>query len=231
MPRLVDRIRAAAFDLDGTLVDSAPDLAAAANSMLRELGHEALSQRRIESMIGDGIDHLVARALAERLKSPPTSDLLATAGASFRHHYGQRVFAQGRVYSGVVEGLRALAGRGIALFVVTNKASVFTRPLVAAAGLGDTFRLLLCADRPGDRKPSPNLLNAVRASIDARPDELLYVGDSLVDVETARAAGCPVALVDYGYNRGRPLDEESADWLIGSLAEIVALPDRRAIAC
>jgi phosphoglycolate phosphatase len=231
MPRLVERIRAAAFDLDGTLVDSAPDLAAAANAMLRDLGHKALPQRRIESMIGHGIDHLVARALAGRLDSPPTSDQLATAGASFRRHYGQQVFARGRVYSGVVEGLRALAGRGIALFVVTNKASLFTRPLVAAAGLGDAFRLVLCADRPVDRKPSPNLLNRVRAHVDARPEELLYVGDSFVDVETARAAGCPIALVDYGYNGGRSLDEEDADWLIGSLAEIVALPDRGAVTC
>lgn len=229
MPRLVDRIRAVAFDLDGTLVDSAPDLTAAANAMLAGMGHAALPQTRIESMIGEGVDRLVGRALAAAAGSPVADDVLADAIRAFRIHYARHLFERGRLYAGVLDGLQALAARGVALCVVTNKAAAFARPLLGAAGLADMFRLVLCAERPEDRKPSPNLLIAASAQLGVRPDELLYVGDSRIDEATARAAGCPFALVDYGYDGGRP--SGSADYSISKFAEILALADRRSVMC
>ena len=224
MGRLVDHVRAAAFDLDGTLVDTAPDLAAAANAMLDDLGYAKLPQDRIETMIGAGVDRLVERALAESTGAPPSDAMLATATHRAREHYAEHLFEKSRVYPGVIEGLRALAASGIGLCVVTNKPSTFTRPLLAAAGLANLFAVVLCADRPEDRKPSPKLPNAALAHFGVRPDEMIYIGDSFVDVAVARAARCPVALVDYGYNEGRPAAEAKPDWLIRSVADVVALP-------
>jgi len=228
MTRLVDRLRAAAFDLDGTLVDSAPDLATAVDAMLEDLGFASLRRERIQSMIGDGIERLVARALAEAAGTPVDGDALARATSAFRFHYARHLFERSKVYPGVVDGLLALGTRGIALCVVTNKASAFTRPLLRAAGLVDMFQLVLCADEPAQRKPSPSLLIAARTGLEAGPDEVLYVGDSRIDVAAARAAGCPVACVDYGYD---PCAADEADYSIGSLADIVALPDRRSVMC
>jgi phosphoglycolate phosphatase len=223
--RLVDRIRAAAFDLDGTLIDTAPDLAAAANAMLSELGYAPLPEARIAPMIGDGIDRLVARALAAAGASMEAS---VRAMAGFRAHYARHLFERGRVYPGVREGLIGLGTSGIALCVVTNKASEFTRPLLRAAGLLDMFQLVLCADRPEQRKPSPHLLLAACTGLEVRADELVYVGDSRIDAAAARAAGCAIARVQYGYDDAA---RDDADYAIGSLADLVALAHRRSVTC
>jgi len=222
--RLVDGIRAIAFDLDGTLVDSAPDLAAAANAMLATLGYASLPERRIALAIGDGVERLVAAVLAESEGHEPKPAALATATEVFRRHYAERLFDRSRVYPGVVDGLRTLAGRGLGLCCVTNKASAFAEPLLEAAGLARFFAFACCADRAEQRKPAPDLLLAACERLDARPGELLYVGDSRTDIATARAARCRVAVVDYGYNRGQPLADASPDWIVGSIADIAELP-------
>ena len=228
MKRLVERIRAAAFDLDGTLVDTAPDLAVAANAMLQELAYAPLREARIASMIGDGIDRLVARVLAAAGGTAADGEALARATSAFRAHYARHLFERSRLYPGVLDGLIALGTRGIALCVVTNKASAFTRPLLRAAGLLDMFQLVLCADRPEQRKPSPHLLIAARTGLEVGADELVYVGDSRIDVAAARAAGCPVARVEYGYDA---VAGDDADYSIGSIADLVTLPDRRSVTC
>ena len=224
MKRLVDRIRAAAFDLDGTLVDTAPDLARAANAMLAELGCQPLEASCIVPMIGDGIERLVARVL---VAAGTGQEAPVRAAAAFRAHYARHLFERSRIYAGVRDGLLALGTRGIALCVVTNKASTFTRPLLRAAGLLDMFQLVLCADRPEQRKPSPSLLLAACTGLEVRGDELLYVGDSKIDVAAARAAGCRVARVDYGYDGVA----DDADYSIGSIADIATLPERRSVTC
>ena len=224
MPKLVEHIRAVAFDLDGTLVDSAPDLASAANTMLKLLGHAPLAERRIQALIGDGIDRLVEGVLLEsigRVASPAT---LADARSRFRQFYAEHLFDHGRVYPGVMEGLRALGDAGMRLCCVTNKHSAFTLPLLAAAGLTGFFAFALCADRAEERKPKPDLLLAASARFQVVPEELLCVGDSRADIVAARAAHCPVAAVAYGYNQGRSLATEHPDWIIGSITELVALP-------
>ncbi len=224
MPRLVERIHAAAFDLDGTLVDSAPDLAAAANAMLETLGYMPLPERRFARLIGDGIDRLIDGVLAESAGHTAKPAEFATAAGLFRRRYGERLFDRSRVYPGVVEGLRALGALGIKLCCVTNKHSTFTLPLLDAAGLAGLFAFALCADRAEERKPAPDLLIAACKRLGVEPDELLYVGDSIADIAAARAARCPVAVVDYGYNQGRSLADEDPDWIIGSIADLVALP-------
>ena len=224
MPELVERIRAAAFDLDGTLVDSAADLAAAVNAMLEALGLATLPQRDIESLIGDGVERLITGALAESAGCAPSLATLAAAAELFRQSYADGLFERSRVYPGVDEALRSLECLGIKLCCITNKRSEFTLPLLAAAGLANRFALVLCADRVEQRKPAPELLIAACKHFGVPPHELVYVGDSRVDIAAARAAHCPVAVVDYGYSRGVSLADDDPDWVIGSVAELLALP-------
>jgi phosphoglycolate phosphatase len=224
MPKLIERIRAAAFDLDGTLVDSAPDLALAANTMLENLGYAPLATRRIEALIGDGIDRLVEGVLIESIDRVAGPAVLAAASSRFRQLYAERLFVRSRVYPGVMAGLRSLRDAGMPACCVTNKHSAFTIPLLDAAGLTSYFAFALCADRAEERKPKPDLLLAASTRIHVAPEEMLYVGDSAADIAAARAAGCPVASVDYGYTDPRRLAEERPDWIIGSITELVALP-------
>jgi len=219
---LVDRARAVAFDLDGTLVDSAPDLALAANAMLSALGHPALGEERVAAAVGDGVDTLVVRALTESTGAAPDAPSLERAATLFRELYARRLFDAGRVYPGVTEGLEGLAGRGLPLGCITNKASRFTSPLLGQAGLAKWLAFVECADSPEQRKPAPYLLLKAAADLGIAPRELLFVGDSALDVAAARAAGCPVVLVGYGYNRGRPASEAGADAVIASIAELAA---------
>ena len=216
---------AVAFDLDGTLVDSLPDLAAAANATLAALGRPALPEDAIAAMVGDGIDTLVERALAATGATPSTATTLAVARTLFRQQYAACLFNASRVYPGVSEGLRALSDRGLPLACITNKASAFTLPLLDAAGLASSFALTLCADRADQKKPRPDLLLDACARFAIAPAALLYVGDGTADLGAARAAGCPMAAVDYGY--GDPMQLAAADWRIGSLTDIAALRDNR----
>ena len=225
MQKLIERVRGAAFDLDGTLVDSAPDIADAANAMLNLLGYPLLAERRITAMIGGGVDRLIERALAESTGAAPRAAVLRTAGDAFRRHYATRLFQRSRVYPGVLEALETLAQSGLRLCCVTNKASVFALPLLDAAGLSKFFSFVLCADSPENRKPDPALLLETCRRFEVQPEELLCVGDSAADVAAARAAGCPIAAVSYGYNGERPVALEQPDWIVGRLTEIAELPD------
>ena len=223
-------IRAAAFDLDGTLADTAPDLALAANAMLATLGQPPLPERRIALLIGEGIDRLIEGVLVASGGRQPAPAVLATATELFTRRYAERVFDRSRVYPGAVEGLRTLNGLGIRLCCVTNKHSRFTVPLLDGAGLAGYFAFTLCADRADERKPAPALLLAACERLAVEPDELLYVGDSRVDIAAARAARCPVAIVDYGYHHGASLADGNPDWIIGSIVDVVALPATRLLA-
>jgi len=223
MPKLVDEIRVAAFDLDGTLVDTVPDLAAAGNALLATMQCAPLPQHRVAAMVGDGIDALVAHLLAERDATPVEPAALRAASEHFRRLYRERLFEASRVYPGVVEGLRALDALDIALCCVTNKHSVFTQPLLDAAGLSGFFAAAFCADQPARRKPAPDLLLDACRRFGARSGDLLYVGDSRLDIAAARAAHCRVAVVDYGYSHVPSLADANPDWIIGSIAEVVEL--------
>jgi len=223
MPSLLERVRAIAFDLDGTLVDTAPDLALAANTMLESLGYPPLAKRQIEALIGDGIDKLVEGVLTESIDRIAGPAMVGAARAQFRQLYAARLFERGRVYPAVITTLEALAGRGIQLCCVTNKHSAFTLPLLDAAGLTPFLAFAICADHADERKPKPDLLLAASARLGIAPSEMLYVGDSPADIAAARAAGCPVAAVDYGYTDRARLAEAGPHWIIGSIAELVAL--------
>ena len=214
-------IRAVAFDLDGTLIDTAPDLGAAANEMLRILGRPPLQQSLIPGLIGAGISEFVERVLAESCDGMPlTPSLRAGAEALFRKLYGQHLFDRSYVYPGVRHTLQWLTSAGRSLVCITNKEGRFAARLLDAAGLLQFFPYILCADLAEDRKPSPNLLFEACARLGIKPHELLYVGDSRADIIAAHAAGCRVTVVTYGYQDARSLDELNPDGLIDNLAEV-----------
>ncbi|MGE5168910.1 MAG: HAD-IA family hydrolase [Rudaea sp.] len=230
MPPLAERFRAIAFDLDGTLVDTAPDLAAAANAMLERLGYARLPASDIAALIGHGIDRLVGDALARSTGSRVEPAALSHAAMLFRDYYGERLFVESRVYPGVIDALDALAARDVLTCCITNKPSAFALRLLDAAGLSGRLLFTLCADRPEERKPAPHLIFAACERLAVTPRELLYVGDSRNDIEAARAAGCAVALVDYGYHHGTRLGDLDPDAVVGSLAQLLVTPATRALA-
>jgi len=224
MPKLTERIRAAAFDLDGTLIDNMGDLAAAVNLMLGMLGANELPEPRVRALVGHGVEQLVLRALTESLGNGPTHSAQRSAAlALFRRLYGQRLFKHSKVYPGVVQALRSLADAGIALCCITNKDSMFSEPLLQEAGLGGFFAFTLCADRAEDRKPSPNMLLSACSRLGIAPAEMLYVGDTSIDIAAARAAGCPVIAVSYGYGKDHSTTGAKADGFVDRLSDLVAM--------
>jgi phosphoglycolate phosphatase len=226
MQKLTERIRAVAFDLDGTLIDTMGDLAAAVNLMLSMLGAKELPQLRVRALVGNGVDQLVMRALNESVGSSATHAARRSAAlALFRRLYGQGLFKHSKVYPGVAQALRSLAEAGISLCCITNKDSVFAEPLLKQAALSEFLSFTLCADRAEDRKPSPNMLLAACSRFGIAPAEMLYVGDSSMDIAAARAAGSPVIAVSYGYGKDHAAGagEVQADGCVDDLTELVAL--------
>ena len=222
MAGLLAGVRAVAFDLDGTLVDSAPDIAAAANAMLEALGMQPVPEASVALAIGDGIDMLVVRTMTESNGRLPAQDRIDAGIKRFRVEYARRGWIASRIYPGVLEALDALRSRGLPLVCVTNKASQFTAEVLERSGLAPRFAFACCADTFERRKPRPDLLHEACARLAIAPRELLFIGDSELDVAAARAAGCPVAVVDYGYRQGKPVEALGADAIIGSLLQIGA---------
>lgn len=222
MPKHLERIRAAAFDLDGTLIDTMADLASAVNLTLTMLDAPVLPEARIRSFVGSGIDQLVMRALSDSLGTrPPHEAQRSAALALFRRHYALGLFKRGAVFPGVVQTLESLAQKGVALCCITNKERAFTLPLLQQAGLARFFAFTLCADRPEERKPSPTMLLAACSRFGVTPAEMVYVGDSRIDIEAARAAGCPVVTVGYGYDADREATATQADRSIVSMTDLL----------
>jgi phosphoglycolate phosphatase len=222
----MESIEAVAFDLDGTLVDTAPDLGAAANMMLVMLGARPLPDDQFPPLIGAGIDALVMRVLARRGVTSSCT-LHAMAGELFRNLYGQRVFERSAIYPGVLMTLHRLRADGRPLYCVTNKERRFALPLLEAAGLNGFFASVYCADRPEDRKPSASLLRAACAHAGVEAERMLLVGDSHADISAAHNAGCRVVAVNYGYHHGQPLAQLLPDGIVGNVKEILELDVRR----
>ncbi|MEQ8515773.1 MAG: HAD-IIIA family hydrolase [Chromatocurvus sp.] len=198
-------LEAIAVDLDGTLVDSLPDLARAANHTLSRRGLSPLHEDEVRGMIGDGIDTLLYRCLQRSLGRDPERRELEEAIPVMRGHYADHVFEHSCIYPGVLEALADWQGRGIRLACVTNKASVLTRPLLQGAGLQAFFESVQCADYSAERKPAPTMLLRLLAEFAIDPTRCAMIGDSTHDIGAARAAGMIAVGVDYGY--GNPHGE------------------------
>lgn len=217
------KIKAVVIDLDGTLLDTAPDLAHAAELMMAELDMPSVPLAVIKTYIGNGVSRLVKRVLTGSMDAEPDAALFERAYPMYQKHYGAHVSLHSRPFPGVVEGLQALRAMGVHVACITNKAEAFTIPLLRDTGLLDYFELVLSGDTLPKRKPDPLPLLHACKHFGVEPGELLLIGDSLNDTQAARAAGSPVFCVPYGYNRGRPVDELDQDAVVASLLEAAKL--------
>ncbi len=210
-------IRAVLIDLDGTLLDTVPDLADAANAMLAELGRLTLPADTIRDFVGKGIPNLVGRCLGYPGESaaPDAQEALA----AFKRHYAAANGRKTRIYPGVVEGLRAMRAAGLKTACVTNKAGAFTEQLLAASGLAPLLDLTVSGDTLAEKKPHPLPFLHLCERFGIAPAEALVVGDSRNDVAGARAAGCPVFCVPYGYSEGEDVRDLGADAIVATLEE------------
>ena len=207
-------IRSITIDLDGTLLDTVPDLAAAANAMLRELGRPELPIETIAAFIGRGIPKLVARCLPDL-----DDDAVDQAQAVFRRHYAVENGRRSRLFPSVLEGLQAFRAAGLPMAVITNKAAAFTEPLLVATQLNSWFEFAVSGDTLAHKKPHPAQLLHACERMGTVPAENLHIGDSHHDAVAARAAGCPVFIVPYGYNEGEDVQGIDCDAIVASLAE------------
>ena len=220
-PRLA--VRALLIDLDGTLLESGPDLARAMNRTLAEQGLAELHLPQVVSFIGRGLGHLLSQSLCVALGRAPTQTEIDALLPRFEAHYEDLLAFDSPPYPGVVDGLGALRDAGFALACVTNKHQRFTLPLLDKTGLARFFDLVVSGDTCARKKPHPDMLLHAFDHFAVTPAEALMIGDSSNDVEAARAAGCPVWCLPYGYNEGGPGVPLAADRVIDSLAELSGL--------
>ena len=213
------------LDLDGTLINSAPEIASAINLMLADLNRSALPAKQVEGYIGEGAAVLIKRCLnsqldMSRLNDEPDAALFAQAEKLFFAHYANNV-TDSKPYDGVVEGLQALRDKGLKLACVTNKPEKFTLPLLQKSGLAEFFEMVVSGDSLPKKKPDPMQLQHICAKLDVHTFEAMLVGDSETDIAAAHAAGCFIVTVPYGYNQGRPIDEATVDAMVADLTELV----------
>lgn len=212
--------RGVAFDLDGTLVDSAPGLADAVDMALRDVNLPAAGIERISTWIGNGADIMVERAVrwAEGDMSP---EFLQKVRDKFDHYYADTAASGSRLYPQVKETLAALATLGLPLGLVTNKPTPFIAPLLESLGIGNYFTLVLGGDDVVAKKPHPAPLYLMLGTLGLRASELVFVGDSRNDIQAAQAAGCPCVGMTYGYNYGETIALSKPDRVLEHFADLL----------
>lgn len=216
----VDKIRLILFDLDGTLVDSVPDLAWCGNEMLRQLD---LPQRDMDSArawVGNGVERFVKRFISGDMDGEPEEDVFHCGLEIFNRLYADNISRRSNLYPGVDEALQRLAGLDLHLACVTNKPEPFTSELIAAMGLAAYFELVVAGDTTARKKPDPMPLHYAADHFGLDYAECLMVGDSSNDVSAARAAGFSIVCVPYGYNHGISISESSPDLIVVNLKEL-----------
>jgi phosphoglycolate phosphatase len=216
----INSIRAVSFDLDGTLVDTAGEIAMALNRTLFELNLPELPDATVKDLIGRGVRALIERALAE--VSGDVVDVDA-AVVRFEAHYAQTVGTSATLFPGVMPGLRLFHESGFKLGVVTNKPRFFAELLLSRLEVDSLFTALVTGDDGIRRKPHGDMLEAACRKMKVPPEASLMIGDSDNDVLAARAAGCPVWCVPYGYNEGRGPETLACDRLVATLEEAAHL--------
>lgn len=219
----VTRARAVLIDLDGTLLDTVGDLAAAANRMLAELGLPSRTVEQVRTYVGKGIPMLVRRALAGNLAGDVDDALAARALPIFERFYAEESGRSAAVYPGVRAGLAQLRALGLRLGCMTNKATRFTHDLLERNALADWFDVVVCGDTLPRRKPDPLPVLYSGERLGVPPSQIVVIGDSANDVQAARSAGARVFCVPYGYNEGEPVEsllvEELGERIVGTIED------------
>ena len=208
------------IDVDGTLVDSVPDLAYCVDEMMFALGLPGRGEAAVRQWVGNGVEKLVKRALVNNLDGEPDTALFERGLQIFWQSYEQNVCVRSRLYDGVIEGLEYLKSKAYRLGCVTNKARSFTMPLLEQIGILSYFEVAVCGDDTPRKKPDPLPLLQAAGQLQIKPQKALMIGDSKSDVAAARAAGFQIICMSYGYNHGVDIRESNPDVVIDSMAEL-----------
>ena len=211
-------IRAVLFDLDGTLLHTSPDLAAAASAALAERALPNIAPALVEQFVGKGIDVLVQRCL-RHIGQPDEGAVFEAMRDAYMRHYEALNGVYATPYEGAFEGLDAMRAAGYKLGVCTNKTARFTQPLLERCNMAHYFDVVVSGDTTARKKPHPDMIEYAANRWGTRVSEILFIGDSGNDTAAARAAGCPVWVVPYGYNEGEPVQNLDCDGIVATLLE------------
>ncbi|WP_455206228.1 phosphoglycolate phosphatase [Kaarinaea lacus] len=208
------------IDVDGTLVDSVPDLAYCVDEMMKQINMPTHGVAKVRNWVGNGVDRLVQRALIGQLDGDPDPALFEKARPVFLELYADNVSKRSKLYDGVREGLDYLKAQQYQLGCVTNKAEQFTVPLLKDLGVYADFNIVICGDSLPKKKPDPLPLLHAAKHFKVAPENALMIGDSISDVKAARAAGFQIICMSYGYNHGEDIRNYGPDLVIDSMAEL-----------
>jgi phosphoglycolate phosphatase len=214
-------IQGVLVDLDGTLLDTVPDLAAACNGMMNDLGMHAVSEKQVSEYVGKGAEVLVHRCLTSTLEGKAEPAILAKAMRAFGENYHRTNGLHAKVYEGVIEGLEAMLARSLKLACVTNKPFEFAEPLLEATKLLHYFEFVQGGDTVAKKKPDPLPMLWAASRLGLPPTRCAAIGDSMNDALAGKAAGMRVLMVPYGYNEGRAVLPSDCHAIIPSLATAV----------
>lgn len=207
------------FDLDGTLVDSVPDLAYCVDEMMKQLGMPVRGEAAVRNWVGNGVQRLTERALINAVDGMPDQELMDKAYPIYLELYKENTSKRSRVYDGVIEGIEWIIAQGYRVACVTNKAEAFTIPLLKDKGLFDYFEVIVSGDTCAEKKPHPMPLLYAAEKLGVAPENALMIGDSRSDVISARAAGFNIFCVTYGYNHGEDIRNYKPDLVADSFLE------------
>ena len=213
------------IDVDGTLVDSVPDLAYCVDEMLKALDMPVRGEDRVRHWVGNGVERLVRRGLINQLDGEPDEALFEKAMPIFNELYAENTSKRSRLYPGVKEALAFLKSTDVKIGCVTNKAAQFTLPIIRDLGIADYFELVVCGDTLPKKKPDPLPLLHSAEKLGVKPEDSLMLGDSMSDVKAARAAGFSIICMSYGYNHGEDIRDYNPDAVVDSMDEIRNLID------
>jgi len=216
------------IDVDGTLVDSVPDLAYCVDEMMKQLGMPLRGEAKVREWVGNGVERLVRRALIDQLDGEPDDALFQRAYPIYLALYAENTSKRSHLYPGVREGLDYLKGAGYKLGCVTNKVAEFTEPLLKDLGVYDDFAIVVSGDTLPRKKPDPLPLLHAAEFFGCAPSEAMMLGDSVSDVKAARAAGFQIVCMTYGYNHGIDIRDASPDAVIDTMTQLRGLLEQAA---
>lgn len=208
------------IDLDGTLIDSVPDLTYCVDEMMKQLDMPNRGEAAVRNWVGNGVERLVRRALINAIDGEPDEALFEKAYPIFLELYKDNTSKRSKVYPSAKEGLEWLKANDYRIGCVTNKAEAFTLPLLEDKGLRDYFEVVVSGDTCSKKKPDPEPLLYAAQQMNVAPDHALMIGDSKSDVKAARAAGFHIFCIPYGYNHGEDIRDYNPDVVINSFEDL-----------
>ena len=211
------------IDVDGTLVDSVPDLSWCLDETMKQIGLPPRGEAAASQWVGNGVIRIVQRGIANDLDAAHDEALFEKAMPIFRELYAENTSKRSTLYPGVREGIDYLKTTGIKLGCITNKDAEFTHPILKDLGLWDDFEIVISGDTLEKKKPDPLPLLYGAEKLGAKPEKSLMLGDSMSDVKAARAAGFEIICMSYGYNHGVDIRESEPDAVIDSMVELKSM--------